>query len=90
MTDTPLPGAAEAAPARSRTPSAQLVALLVLSSGSFGLVAAIIFVVACLAPPEPVRLMLAGFAGSLITIPLTISGFYFGASLKQGEAESGS
>ena len=60
-----------------------------LSAGSFGLVAVIIAVVAFLAPTEPVRLMLAGFAGSLITIPLAIAGFYFGASLKQVAASNG-
>lgn len=78
MTDTP-------PPARSRTPSAQLVALLLLCLGSYGLVGWIIDVVAYHGVVEPVRLMLAGFAGSLITIPLTIAGFYFGASLKDGK-----
>ena len=87
MTDTPQPGAADAASARSRTPSSQLVALILLGGGAYALVAAIIYVVAYQSVQEPVRLMLAGFAGSLLTIPLTIAGFYFGAALKQAAPE---
>lgn len=66
---------------RSRTPSAQMTALLILSAGSLGLMAVIIYVVAYGTPPEPVRLMLAGFAGTLLTIPLSIAGYFFGSSL---------
>lgn len=67
-----------------RSPSAQVVAMLFFGGGAYGLVAGIVWVVVFRAPPEPVRLMLAGVAGTLLTIPLTIVGFYFGSSLASG------
>ncbi len=65
-------------------PSTQVLAMLFLGGGAYGLVAGIVWVVVFHAPAEPVRLMLAGFAGTLLTIPLTIAGFYFGSSLASG------
>jgi sulfite exporter TauE/SafE len=78
MTDTP-PVAA-----RSRTPSAQLVALMLLGVGSYAILGVIIWLVVTQDHMvEPVRLLLSNVATAIISVLLTIAGFYFGASLKQ-------
>ncbi len=89
MTDFPAASGRAPAPIPAPVPtpipeaSAQRMALLVLGGGALAILAGVVLIRAFVALSGEAALLIFGVAQSLLSVITVITGFYFGASLKQ-------